>query len=132
MTGAIFCERRPATIIRSAWRGEGRNTSEPKRATSKRAADMDIISMAQQASPKLSGQKELLRDQFTALTSVGKMMPSSASSLPKSPGLVSVTCLPRDVLMVILVTSIVARGWGRDKWRQMRRTTLPNWELDSR
>src|SRR5258707_15181114 len=100
MTGAIFCERRPATIIRSAWRGEGRNTSEPKRATSKRAADMDIISMAQQARPKLSGQMELLRDQFTALSSVVKMMPSSSSSLPKSPGLVSVTCLPRDVLIV--------------------------------
>src|SRR5437773_9763183 len=69
MTGAIFCERRPATIIRSAWRGEGRKTSAPKRATSKRAAAMDIISMAQQARPKPSGQMELLRAQFTALRS---------------------------------------------------------------
>src|SRR5882672_8856103 len=82
MTGAIFCERRPATIIRSAWRGEGRKTSEPNRATSKRAADMDIISIAQQARPKLSGQMELLRAQFTALSS-----------------LVSVACLPSEVLM---------------------------------
>src|SRR6266581_4657422 len=99
MTGAIFCERRPATIIRSAWRGEGRKTSAPKRATSKRAAAMDIISIAQQARPKPRGQMELFRAQFTALSSVVKMMPSSSSSLPKSSGLVSVTCLPRDTLI---------------------------------
>src|SRR6266571_3348611 len=99
MTGAIFCERRPATIIRSAWRGEGRKTSAPKRATSKRAAAMDIISMAQQARPKPRGQMELLRAQFTALSSVVKMMPSSSRSFPKSSGLVSVTCLPRDTLI---------------------------------
>src|SRR5260370_5344601 len=100
MTGAIFWERRPATIIRSAWRGDGRTTSEPNRATSKRAADMDIISMAQQARPNLSGQLEPLRAQFTALWSVVKMMPWSSRSSPKSSGLVSVTCLPSDVLMV--------------------------------
>src|SRR2546430_1813306 len=63
---------------------------------------MDIISMAQHARPKPSGQMELLRAQFTALSSVVKMMPSSSRSLPKSSGLVSVTCLPSDVLMVLL------------------------------
>src|SRR6202171_3478646 len=99
MTGASFCERRPATIIRSAWRGEGRKTSAPKRARSKRAAAMDIISMAQQARPKPSGQMELLRAQFTALSRVVKMMPSSCRRSPKSSGLVSVTCLPRDTLI---------------------------------
>src|SRR5215475_8490931 len=99
MTGAIFCESRPATIMRSAWRGDGRKTSAPKRATSKRAAAMDIISMAQQARPNPRGQMELLRAQFTALSSVVKIMPSSSSSLPKSSGRVSVTCLPRVVLM---------------------------------
>src|SRR5437879_1879051 len=102
MTGAIFCERRPATIMRSAWRGDGRKTSAPKRARSKRAAAMDIISMAQQASPKPSGQMELLRAQFTALSRVVKMMPSSSRRFPKSSGLVSVTCLPSDVLMMSL------------------------------
>src|SRR5258708_9720273 len=61
---------------------------------------MDIISMAQQARPNPSGQMELLRAQFTALSSVVKMMPSSSRSLPKSSGLVSVTCLPRDTLIV--------------------------------
>src|SRR6266567_1604867 len=73
MTGAIFCETRPAIIIRSAWRGEPRNTSAPKRAMSKRDADMDIISMAQQAKPKLMGQSDDLRAQFTAWSSLVKM-----------------------------------------------------------
>src|ERR1700739_874349 len=97
MTGAIFWERRPATIMRSAWRGEGRNTSAPKRATSRAHAAIDIISMAQQARPKPSGQIELLRAQFTALSSCVKMMPSSCSSLPKSSGLVRVMPLARVV-----------------------------------
>src|SRR3974390_303925 len=104
ITGAIFCERRPATIMRSAWRGEGRKTSAPKRATSKREAAMDIISMAQHARPKPSGQMELLRAQFTALSSWVKIMPSSWRSLPKSSGLVSVTCLARVVSMGPLYT----------------------------
>src|SRR2546423_11224565 len=85
--------------MRSAWRGEGRKTSAPKRARSKRAAAMDIMSIAQQAKPKPSGQMELLRAQFTALSSVVKMMPSSSRRSPKSSGLVSVTCLPRDTLI---------------------------------
>mgnify|MGYP006997611474 CR=1 FL=1 len=34
IAGAIFRESRPATIIRSDWRGEPRNTSAPKRAMS--------------------------------------------------------------------------------------------------
>src|SRR5439155_1888385 len=80
--------------------GEGRKTSAPKRATSNRAAAMDIISMAQQARPNASGQMELLRAQFTALSSCVKMMPSSWSKLPKSSGLVSVACFPREVLML--------------------------------
>ena len=29
--GAIFWETRPATIIKSAWRGDARNTSIPQR-----------------------------------------------------------------------------------------------------
>src|SRR5208337_5154792 len=60
---------------------------------------MDIISMAQQARPKPRGQMELLRAQFTALSSWVKMMPSSWRSLPKSSGLVRVTLLPRVVAM---------------------------------
>src|ERR1700742_1699874 len=74
---------------------------------------MDIISMAQQASPKPRGQIELRRAQFTALSSVVKMMPSSSSSLPKSSGLVRVTFLPRDVLIGPR-TGIFAYRMGRD------------------
>src|SRR5580658_4634612 len=70
MTGAIFTETRPAIIIRSDWRGEPRKTSAPKRAMSKREAIIDIISMAQQAKPKLMGQMEFLRAQLMALSSV--------------------------------------------------------------
>ena len=55
MTGAILIETRPERMIRSAWRGEARNASKPKRAMSTRAATIDIISIAQQASPKVSG-----------------------------------------------------------------------------
>ena len=46
----------PATIIRSAWRGEGRNASMPKRDISNRDMALAIISKAQHASPKVSGQ----------------------------------------------------------------------------
>src|SRR5580692_5066996 len=70
MTGAILFETRPAIMIRSLCRGDGRNTSAPKRAISKRAAPIDIISIAQQARPNVIGQMELLRIQFTAESSV--------------------------------------------------------------
>ena len=43
---------------------------------SKREALIDIISMAQQARPKLMGQMEFLRAQLTALSSVVSTMPS--------------------------------------------------------
>jgi hypothetical protein len=46
----------PATIIRSLCRGLGRNTSEPKRAMSKRDVEAAIISIAQQARPNVMGQ----------------------------------------------------------------------------
>src|SRR5216684_3956838 len=51
---------------------------------------MDIISMAQHASPKPSGQMEFLRAQFTILSSCVKRMHSSSSNFPKSSGLSSV------------------------------------------
>src|SRR5579864_2349274 len=76
MTGAILLETRPAMIIKSLCRGDGRNTSAPKRAMSKREAPMDIISMAQQARPKVIGQMEFLRIQLTALSIVVSTTPS--------------------------------------------------------
>jgi hypothetical protein len=65
-TGDIFRVTVPETIIKSAWRGLGRKTSAPKRAMSKREVVEAIISMAQQARPKVSGQSEDLRAQLNA------------------------------------------------------------------
>ena len=62
--GAIFLVTVPDTISRSACRGEGRNTSEPKRAMSNRAMEATIISIAQHARPNWSGHTELLRPQL--------------------------------------------------------------------
>src|SRR3712207_3875172 len=78
MTGAIFCERRPETIMRSAWRGLERKTSDPKRARSYLEAVEAIISIAQQASPKVTGQSEVSRLQ-------------SAIFVRKKPGAASLT-----------------------------------------
>src|SRR3954465_15798845 len=76
ITCAILLDTRPAMIIRSDWRGEGRKTSAPKRAISKRDAPMDIISIAQQARPKVIGQIEFLRIQLTTLSTVVSTTPS--------------------------------------------------------
>src|ERR1039458_1334216 len=65
-------------IIRSDCRGEPRKTSAPKREMSKRDALMDIISMAQQARPKVIGQMEDLRAQLTAMSSVVNRTPSAS------------------------------------------------------
>ncbi len=63
-TGAIFKVTVPATIIRSDWRGDGRNTSAPNRAMSKRDVVDAIISIAQHARPNVSGQIADLRAQL--------------------------------------------------------------------
>src|SRR5205823_4546222 len=52
-------------IIRSLWRGLGRNTPAPNRSMSKRPAPVAIISIAQQASPNVIGHSADLRAQFT-------------------------------------------------------------------
>src|SRR5271166_3438017 len=80
ITGAIFCDTRPAMIIRSDCRGEGRNTSAPKRAMSNLEAPIDIISIAQHAKPKVIGQIEFLRTQFTTLSREARMTPSCCCS----------------------------------------------------
>src|SRR3954463_9914903 len=66
MIGAILIDTRPDRMIRSAWRGEARKASKPKRATSTRAATIDIISIAQQASPNVIGKSAFERAQLTA------------------------------------------------------------------
>src|SRR5439155_11080260 len=76
-TGAIFLVTVPATIIRSDWRGEARNTSAPKRAMSYRDAEAAIISMAQQARPNPIGQIDDSRAQLSTRSMLVVMKLSS-------------------------------------------------------
>ena len=75
--GAILMVTVPDTIMRSEWRGEAHGTM-PRRSTSKRDAKVAIISMAQQASPKVTGQTEDLRAQLRK--------PSASEVTTKPPG----------------------------------------------
>src|SRR4029453_4388749 len=61
--GAILIVTVPDTIIRSEGRGEAHGTM-PKRSTSKRDANVAIISIAQQARPNVTGQIDDLRAQL--------------------------------------------------------------------
>jgi hypothetical protein len=56
-----------------------RHLSAPKRATSKRDAPIDIISIAQQARPKVIGQIEFFRTQLIAASAVVRKTPSGCS-----------------------------------------------------
>src|SRR3954451_12771382 len=87
ITGAILFDTRPAMIIRSDCRGDARKTSAPKRAMSYREALIDIISIAQQARPKVHGQIADFRAQLTTFSTVvvrtGISICSSCCSSPK-------------------------------------------------
>src|SRR5580765_6388037 len=87
---------RPATIMRSAWRGLPRNTSAPKRETSKRGPAIAIISIAQHASPKPSGQMAFARAQFTTLSTVVNTIPFSNSSRMRSASLIGPSGMTRS------------------------------------
>src|SRR5689334_16131349 len=76
MMGAIFLHTVPATIMQSAWRGEERKMM-PKRSRSLRAAPVAIISMAQQARPKVIGQIDDDRAQLNSFSTVVVMTGSS-------------------------------------------------------
>src|SRR5947207_12605736 len=78
--GAIFRERRPATIIRSDCRGLPRKTSAPKRAMSYREQLMAIIAMAQHARPNVTGQMDERRAHCTIFSTVVVRTGISASS----------------------------------------------------
>src|SRR6185503_12922534 len=84
IAGAILRDRRPATIIRSDWRGDPRNTSAPKRAMSYRPQLIAIISMAQHASPNVTGQMAERRAHCTIFSTVVVRigMCTSAMSFP--------------------------------------------------
>src|SRR5512145_375496 len=95
--GAIFRDSRPATIIRSDCRGEPRNTSAPKRAMSYRDALIDIISIAQHASPNVTGQMDDLRAHCTILSTVVVKTGISVSMLVRFPLLPVERALTPDV-----------------------------------
>src|SRR5574340_1702068 len=79
--GPILIETVPATIIKSAWRGLERKTSEPKRERSYCGADADaIISKPQQANAYMNGQIERDRAQFCAQWSMSETLVSTAGS----------------------------------------------------
>src|SRR5215510_9225187 len=61
--GAILIVTVPDTIMRSEWRGDAHGTI-PRRSTSKREANVAIISIAQQARPNVTGQTDDLRAQL--------------------------------------------------------------------
>src|SRR5918995_3316216 len=65
--GAILMVTVPDTIMRSEWRGEAHGTM-PNRSTSNRLANVAIISMAQHASPNVTGQIDDFRAQLKILS----------------------------------------------------------------
>src|SRR5436189_933057 len=84
----------PATIIRSACRGVARKAPAPKRSMSKREAPVAIISMAQQARPKVIGHMLDSRAQLIACSSDVVMTLSSKrpSSQPISISPTEMSC----------------------------------------
>src|SRR5215813_8470923 len=95
-TGAILIETRPATIITSAWRGLARKTSAPNLATSLRGSVIAIISMAQQAKPKVAGQSADLRAQLTNESSCVVITSGRTSPiLVSNPIVFSIDTVPR-------------------------------------
>src|SRR5947209_11728716 len=76
--GPILTDTVPATIIKSAWRGLERKTSEPKRERSYCGAEAEaIISITQQANPYPNGQTDLERAQFLAQINMSARLVSS-------------------------------------------------------
>src|SRR5687767_1462544 len=77
MRSAILKLTVPATIIRSAWRGVARKAPAPKRSMSWCAAPTAIISIAQQARPKVIGQ---MLESLAQLISQSTLVVSTFSS----------------------------------------------------
>ena len=72
---AILYVTVPATTIKSACRGLGRNAPAPNRSKSNRPAPADIISIAQQAMPKVIGQRLPCRAQLIPCSTVVSSKP---------------------------------------------------------
>ena len=90
--GAILMVTVPETIMRSAWRGDAQGTI-PRRSTSKRDAKVAIISIAQHASPNVTGHIEDFRAQLKTLVVelTASQPPGKCSRRSQSPATVSET-----------------------------------------
>lgn len=86
-TGTIFITTRPATIIKSHWRGENRNASAPNRAMSCLEAPVAMSSIPQHAVAKGMGQRLFFLHQLAmSLSLVTKMLsPRKSSSATETP-----------------------------------------------
>ena len=113
MIGAILIETRPDRMIMSAWRGEARTTSAPKREMSLRGEPITvIISIAQQARPKPSGQQALRRAQFCAFSSVVSITRSSTYSSSARPSRSPRSiCCARELARAEVLGGLQGRGW---------------------
>src|SRR5512138_3289797 len=80
IAGPIFFEIVPATIMTSDWRGDGLKTPAPKRSRSNREAPAAIISIAQQARPKVIGHSELALARFKISSRRANLMTGSPGS----------------------------------------------------
>src|SRR5947209_19837676 len=95
-------------MMRSLWRGLGRNTPAPKRSMSKRPAPVAIISMAQQASPNVIGHSADLRPQFTS-PRTGLASNTGAATLRRSALKIEstvVSTIPSGCSAISLITSL--------------------------
>src|SRR5213596_3137449 len=105
--------------MRSDWRGEGRNNSAPKRAMSYRGIAVAIISIAQQARPKATGQSDERRAQLTMPSTVESMMFCLSDSSRDSEA-VSVTLMSGwSVMCGLLRLGILSQASGATDGRRV-------------
>src|SRR3989338_36683 len=94
MQSPIFTQIVPATIITSHCLGDARNTPAPNLSISKRGAPVLIISIAQQARPKVRGQREEALPHFNTLSPVVRTIPPPGNfSISPEAGIFSATAI---------------------------------------
>jgi len=112
-------------IIRSLCLGEPRNTSAPNRAISNRDALIDIISIAQHASPNAIGQMEFFRPQLmtpsiVVVTTPARNAACSTDSLSirenNSAGPLAIGSLIIYWLVFILTRPLIRGGAGPSRF----------------
>src|SRR5215470_16951884 len=100
ITGAIFSVGVPATIIKSDWRGLGRKKT-PNLSRSNRDAPVAIISIAQQASPKVIGHIADLRAQLKTKSTVVVIIPLDDSTVSSFGIVMNLSIKAKDKLPIL-------------------------------